>query len=116
MLKLARTSMAASPEASVNAVFPRGKLTPACDVSSDVKVTVAPDTGLSNLSRTVTRRLLKALPTWAVCGVPAVAVIVAGVEDGVTVVPPKERMSKALVAAWGGAYRGIRPVVKPVRT
>src|SRR5262249_38890793 len=87
--------------------------TPAFNVLFDVNVTVAPDTRLSNRSFTVTRRALNAPPTSAVCGVPAVAVIVAGVLD--CVMPPPNEM-RLVVAASGGAYRGILPVVNPVRT
>jgi hypothetical protein len=92
------------PEASVTAVLPCGKVTPAFDVN----VTVAPDTGLSNLSRTVTWRVLKSPPISVACGVPEIAVIVAGVLDGPMMPAPKEMRPVELVES-GGAYRGMLP-------
>src|SRR5262245_55753460 len=99
-MKLARTSIAAWPDASVTTVLPCGKVAPAFDLSSDVKATVAPDTELPNLSRTVTRSGLNATPTCAACPLPVVAVTVAGGEDGVTVaVSPKEIRAEAFAEA-----------------
>jgi hypothetical protein len=95
VLKFARTSSEACPEASEIAVLPRGKVTPAFDALSDVNVTVAPDTGLSNLSRTRTRSVLKPVPISAVCGVPAIAEIVAaGVEGDTMDVPNAIRLKE----------------------
>ena len=95
--------------------MPRGNVAPALDVGSVVKVTVAPETRLSNLSRTVTRRLSRLVPTCAICGVPEVARMLAGVPDGPIVMVEPNVMMLELPDA-GVANRGIIPVVKPVWT
>src|SRR5437764_13064746 len=104
MLKFARASIVAWPEASVTAVLPRGKIAPPFDAASDVNVTVAPDTRLSNLSFTVTRREFKAAPTSTVWGVPSVARIAAGIPEGACVrLGPNEMMPEPLVLTWDSA-------------
>src|SRR5689334_14294057 len=116
MLKLARASIAAWPEASVTTLLPCGNIAPAFVVESVANVTVAPDTGLSNLSRTVTRSELRTEPTSTVCDIPPVAVTLAGGVDGPTLTTCPNEMRRGLVVDEGGANLGIIPVVRPVCT
>jgi|ERR1051326_276631 hypothetical protein len=68
----------AMPLELVTAVFPQAKV-PLAPLVGGLKVTSTPDTGLEEASSTVaTRGLAKFLLTVALCGVPPVAVMVAG--------------------------------------
>jgi hypothetical protein len=66
-------------------VFPQAKI-PLAPLVGGLNVTSAPDTGLAEASRTVaTKGLAKFWLTVALCGVPPVAVMLAGACGAVTV-------------------------------
>src|SRR6266705_5128708 len=116
MLKLARASIDALPEASVTTLLPRGNIAPAFVVESEANVTVAPDTRLSNLSLIVTRSELRTVPTSTVCDIPPVAETLAGGVDGPTLTGDPNDMRRGVVVDCGGANLGIVPVARPVCT